>query len=69
MKITELMSGIPVWTTNEEATLLKTLRTPKKLNALTDNDQVRVQSMIRKNLIQKIGYYDPSVTSNEKNNS
>lgn len=69
MKITELMSGIPVWTTNEEATLLKTLRTPKKLNALTDNDQVRVQSMIRKNLIQKKGYYDPSVTSNEKNNS
>jgi hypothetical protein len=69
MKITELMSGIPVWTTNEEAKLLKTLQKPKKLNALNDHDQFKVQSMIRKNLIQKKGYYDPSVTSNEKKNS
>jgi hypothetical protein len=82
MKVTELLSGIEdatkgddkynllshfqVWTTNEEAQLLKRLKEPVKLNRLSEHEQFTVAAMIRKSLITKIGHNDPSVVANEK---
>jgi hypothetical protein len=81
MKITELLTGFEqdstgnkfdllshfqVWTTNEEAQLLKRLKEPVKLNRLSEHEQFTVAAMIRKSLITKIGHNDPSVVANEK---
>lgn len=68
MKINELISNFEIWTTNEEAALLKRLQSPIKVSQLDEHDQFRVQAMIRKSLITKIGHNDPSVVANEKNN-
>jgi hypothetical protein len=68
MKINELISNFEIWTTNEEAALLKRLQSPIKISQLDEHDQFRVQAMIRKSLITKIGHNDPSVVANEKNN-
>jgi hypothetical protein len=68
MKINELISNFEIWTTNEEAELLKKLQTPIKISQLDEHDQFRVQAMIRKSLLTKIGHNDPSVVANEKNN-
>jgi len=68
MKINELISSFEIWTTNEEAELLKKLQKPTKISQLDEHDQFRVQAMIRKSLLTKIGHNDPSVVANEKNN-
>jgi hypothetical protein len=68
MKINELISNFEIWTTNEEAALLKRLQSPIKISQLDEHDQFRVQAMIRKSLLTKIGHNDPSVVANEKNN-
>jgi len=67
MKITELISNFEIWTTNEEAELLKKLTAPVKISNLSEHEQFRVQAMIRKSLLTKIGHHDPSVVANEKN--
>ena len=66
MKINELIQEFEIWTTNEEAELLKKLKKPVKLSSLTEHEQFRVQAMIRKSLISKIGHNDPTVVANEK---
>jgi hypothetical protein len=66
MKINELISDFEIWTTNEEAELLEKLSKPVKLSSLNEQDQFRVQAMIRKSLVTKIGMEDPSVVANEK---
>jgi len=66
MKINELIDDFKIWTTNEEAELLKKLRSPIKLASLTETEQFRVQAMIRKSLVTKIGQEDPSIVANEK---
>jgi len=66
MKINELISNFEIWTTNEEAALLKRLQSPIKISQLDEHDQFRVQAMIRKSLLTKIGHEDPSVVANEK---
>jgi hypothetical protein len=80
MKIIELLNGtdktskksfnlidkFEVWTTNEEAELLTKLSKPIKLNNLSETEQFRIQAMIRKSLVTKIGMIDPSVVANEK---
>ena len=66
MKINELIQDFEIWTTNEERSLLKKLKDPIKLSQLSEHDQFRVQAMIRKSLITKIGFNDPSVVANEK---
>jgi hypothetical protein len=82
MKVTELLTGFEdtpkaddkynllshfgVWTTNEEAKLLKKLKEPVKINRLSEHEQFTVAAMIRKSLITKIGHTDPSVVANEK---
>ena len=64
MKINELISNFEIWTTNEEAALLKRLQSPIKISQLDEHDQFRVQAMIRKSLLTKIGHQDPSVVAN-----
>ena len=67
MKINELIQEFEIWTTNEEREILKKLKNPVKLSGLTEHDQFKVQAMIRKSLITKIGHKDPTVVANEKN--
>ena len=64
MKINELIQEFEIWTTNEEREILKKLKNPVKLSSLTEHDQFKVQAMIRKSLITKIGHRDPSVVAN-----
>lgn len=81
MKITELVGGnledikedpynlldeFSIWTTNEERALLEKLKKPVKLSSLNEQDQFRVQAMIRKSLVIKVGMNDPTVVANEK---
>ncbi len=67
MKVSDLISGFEIWTTNEEKELLKQLSSPKKISHLTERDQVRVQALIRKSLVTKVGFNeDPYVVANEQ---
>ena len=66
MKINELIQDFEIWTTNEEAEILKKLDKPVKLHQLSEHEQFRIAAMIRKSLITKIGTHDPSVVINEK---
>ena len=66
MKVNDLISDFEIWTTNEEAELLARLSKPVKLSSLNEQEQFRVQAMIRKSLVTKIGMTDPSVVANEK---
>ena len=66
MKINELINSFEIWTTNEEHQLLKKLSSPVKLSSLNEHEQVRVQAMIRKSLVTKVGMEDPTVVANEK---
>jgi hypothetical protein len=65
MKLNELIDSFEIWTTNEEKELLKKLSKPIKLRNLNEHDQFRVQTLIRKSLVTKIGSEDPFVVSNE----
>lgn len=67
MKINDLINGFEIWTTNEEASLLERLKTPVKLSQLSEQDQFKIQAMIRKSLVTKIGHNDPSIVANSKN--
>lgn len=67
MKINELIDSFEIWTTNEERELLSKLKNPVKLSSMNEHDQFRVQAMIRKSLVTKVGHIDPSVVANEKN--
>jgi hypothetical protein len=66
MKINELIQSFEIWTTNEEKALLEKLRTPTLLSRLSEQEQFRVQVMIRKSLITKVGFDNPTVVANEK---
>lgn len=66
MKINELIGDFEIWTTNEEKELLKKLQSPVKVSALSEQDQFKVQTLIRKSLVTKVGMNDPSVVANEK---
>ncbi len=66
MKINELIENFEIWTTNEEAEILKKLNRPVKLSSLSEHEQFKVEAMIRKSLVTKIGMENPSVVANEK---
>ena len=66
MKINELISTFEVWTTNEEREILKRLSSPVRLRSLSEQDQFKIASMIRKSLVTKVGFDDPLVVKNEK---
>lgn len=65
MKINELINSFEIWTSKEESELLEKLKKPIKLSHLNEHDKVNVQNMIRKSLVTKIGFDDPSVVANE----
>lgn len=66
MKLNSLISDFSIFATNEEKRILKKLQTPIKMSHLSDHEQLRVESMIRKSLVKKIGFKDPTVVINEK---
>jgi hypothetical protein len=66
MKINELITSFEIWTTNEEADLLKKLSKPVKLRTLSEHEQFKIHGMIRKSLVTKYGFDDPTVVANEK---
>lgn len=68
MKLNELISDFEIWTTNEEKVLLNKLSKPVPLSSLSEQDQFRVQALIRKSLITKVGQEQPYVVINEKFN-
>jgi hypothetical protein len=65
MRINELLGEFGVWTTIEEEQLLSKLQTPIKLSNLSEHDQFRIQTLIRKNLVTKVGHNDPTVVAND----
>jgi hypothetical protein len=66
MRINELLGGsFDIWMSNEERTLLEKLKEPKLLSSLSEHDQVRIQPLIRKSLVIKIGMKDPKVVAND----
>jgi hypothetical protein len=66
MKINELISDFEIFITNEEKKLFERLKDPIKLSNLTDREQCIAENMIRKSLLKKIGFNDPTVVANEK---
>ena len=68
MKLNELISDLEIWTTIEEQAILKKLKEPIKLSRLSEHEQFKVQAMIRKSLVSKVGFNDPTVVANEKYN-
>lgn len=66
MKINELISDFTIFITNEEKQLLKKLKNPVKFVHLTDHEQCVVETMVRKSLVKKIGFKDPTIVANEK---
>lgn len=64
MKINELLNSFEIWTTNEEKQLLRKLDKPTKFKELDENEQFRVQTLIRKSLVKKTGFDDnPTLVS------
>lgn len=62
-----LIDDFEIWTTNEEAQLLEKLKTPVKMSTLSEQEQFKVQAMIRKSLVTKVGTQNPTVVANDKN--
>jgi hypothetical protein len=65
MKISELLTNFVIYTSIEEQQILEKLEEPVKLSRLSEHDQFRVQAMIRKSLVVKIGMDDPIVVKNK----
>ena len=65
MKISELISGFGIYTTNEEGKLLQRLDQPVPMGSFSAHDRVVIENMIRKNLVIKIGGINPIVVANE----
>ena len=61
-----IIDSFSIWTTNEEEHLLEKLQKPVRLSQLAEHEQFRIQAMIRKSLVTKIGMEDPMVVANEK---
>lgn len=66
MRINELIGSFGIWTTNEELALLKRLKKPVPLHTLSEQDQFKIEALIRKSLVTKIGQTNPRVVANEE---
>ena len=66
MRINELLGKFGIFTTNEEAEILKKLSRPIPLSTLSEHDQFRIEALIRKSLVTKIGTVNPKVVANEQ---
>ena len=69
MKINELLGKFGIWTTIEEEELLSRLHRPVRLSKLSEHDQFSIQTLIRKSLVTKVGFDDPTVVANDKYNN
>jgi hypothetical protein len=67
MKINELLGEFGVFTTNEEAVLLNKLKTPILLSSLSEQDQFKIEALVRKSLVTKVGMVNPKVVANDQN--
>jgi len=65
MKINELISDFKIFTTNEEAEVLKKLTAPSYLSSFTERERFVIEGLVRKSLVIKIGTENPRVISNE----
>jgi hypothetical protein len=65
MKISQLLNGFEIYTTNEERAMLDRLTRPIKMASLTEREKVIAENMIRKSLLIKVGFNDPSIVKNE----
>jgi hypothetical protein len=66
MRINELVGEFGIFTTNEEAVILKKLTRPVPLSSLSEQEQFRIEGLIRKSLVTKIGQVNPKVVANEQ---
>jgi hypothetical protein len=67
MRINELLGEFGVFTTNEEAVILNKLKTPILLSSLSEHEQFRIEALIRKSLVTKVGMVNPKVVANDQN--
>ncbi len=67
MIVNEIIKDFTIWTSNEEKSLLEKLDSKVKLSSLSEYDQNIAQGLIRKNLIKRIGFEDPSIVKHEPN--
>jgi hypothetical protein len=67
MKVNELLGEFGVFTTNEEAAILAKLKKPVPLNSLNETERFRIEALIRKSLVTKIGIDNPRVVANDQN--
>ena len=66
MRINELVGEFGIFTTNEEAVILKKLTRPVPLSSLSEQEQFKIEGLIRKSLVTKIGQVNPKVVANEQ---
>lgn len=66
MRINELIGSFGIWTTNEELAILKRLQRPVLLHTLSEQDQFKIEALVRKSLVTKIGQTNPKVVANEE---
>jgi hypothetical protein len=66
MPVKPLIDGFEIWITNEERDILKKLDKPVRLSSLSEQEQFRIQALIRKDLVTKSGDKNPTVVANEK---
>ena len=67
MRINELVGEFGIFTTNEEAVILKKLTKPVPLSSLSEQEQFKIEALIRKSLVTKIGSTNPKVVANAQN--
>ncbi len=67
MIVNEIIKDFTIWTSNEEKSLLEKLDSKVKLSSLSEYDQNIAQGLIRKNLIKRIGFEDPTIFKHEPN--
>ena len=67
MRVNELLGEFGIFTTNEEAAILAKLKTPVPLHSLNETERFRIEALIRKSLVTKIGHTNPKVVANDQN--
>lgn len=66
MKINDLIGEFGIFTTNEEAEILAKLKTPVPLNSLSEHERFKIEGLMRKSLVTKIGHDNPKVVANDQ---
>ena len=66
MKINELVGEFGIWTSVAEHELLQKLAKPVYLSNLSEQEQFRIEALIRKSLVTKVGMNNPKVVANVK---